>query len=452
MCLLVAFTYSPAFGADVRDFGGRAIQFRDSGSAQAIQAPDEPVPAEAHVESTVTTVPGGDNVNTIVGANAFYSIGITGQNSISANVEAGHVWGGHEALSHVTSFSQDGTAFNLANGMTQQENLVDRHATWVGGHIGGRVGGSVPDERQRGIAHDTDLRSGAIANDFVANPIAPFRYTGRFNITGVTFDTPYRNFFGTADVINSSWGGTDPGGSGFYSRLSDALADQNPTTTFVASAGNSGPGPNTVGFPGSAYNGITVGALENNGANVYNSIVFFSSRGPQDFDAPLNSCSSCRAAVDIAAPGTRLKAAYYGGETGGNNTSLPGPAGGPAGDPASFSPPNGTTANGVSGTSFSAPITAGAAALLHSASKTLASFVGNTESRDARVIKAVLMNSAAKVPGWTNAQMNVGGVIQTTQSLDVATAALWISPKHWYSMLTQIPRVLQELGRETKVQ
>ncbi len=37
---------------------------------------------------------------------------------------------------------------------------------------------------------------------------------------------------------------------------------------------------------------------------------------------------------------------------------------------------------------------------------------------DGRVVKAVLMNSADKLPSWDNGQSNVGGVITTTQSLD----------------------------------
>ena len=46
----------------------------------------------------------GGNVNNIVGANTFYANGITGQGSITANVEAGHIWNGHETLTHVSQY------------------------------------------------------------------------------------------------------------------------------------------------------------------------------------------------------------------------------------------------------------------------------------------------------------------------------------------------------------
>jgi hypothetical protein len=48
----------------------------------------------------------------------------------------------------------------------------------------------------------------------------------------------------------------------------------------------------------------------------------------------------------------------------------------------------------------------------------------NANSRDARVIKAVLMNSATKLPGWNNGQaLNAAGVVVTTQSLDWSQGA-----------------------------
>src|SRR5262245_57539911 len=36
------------------------------------------------------------NVNTFLGADRFYSNGLTGSNAIIANVEAGYIWQGHE--------------------------------------------------------------------------------------------------------------------------------------------------------------------------------------------------------------------------------------------------------------------------------------------------------------------------------------------------------------------
>ena len=365
------------------------------------------ISAEDHL---ITSIPGtftGVNVADLVGASRFYAAGVTGQNTIAANVESGHIWSGHETLGHVTTFVADPSTFTSPGNSGPE---FHRHSTWVGMIIGGRNIESNPQAYQTGIASGTDLRSGAVATAWLGNA-----YSGSWDATDQTLATAYGAFFGSADVINSSWGETDPTGSATTALMTDGLANQNPMTTFVVSAGNSGPAANTVGSPGSAYNNIAVAALQNNGANIYDSVASFSSRGPQDYWDPVNGLvQGVRAAVDIAAPGTNLTSAYYGGQTGGNNPTLPGSV--PSGGPNYYS-------GGLAGTSFAAPIVAGGVALLDSASKNDAALSGNPDSRDARVIKAVLMNSADKIAGWDNGQQNVGGVITTSQSLDWASGA-----------------------------
>jgi subtilisin family serine protease len=357
----------------------------------------------------VTNLPGtfnaGTNVNNLIGANRFYNAGIRGQGTITANVEAGLIWNGHETLGHVSNYSYHSDAF----GSTTAE-LFDRHATWVGSHIGGRGTNGY----QMGIAPDTDLRSGAIATAWSGSAYA----TGfGFNLN--SFKGGYQPFFGTADVINSSWGGTSPAGNNPYAIALDGWAAQYSNTTFVVSAGNSGPNPNTVGWPGSGYNAITVGALDNGGNNSYSSIASFSSRGPQDFyNAATNTViQGVRAAVDIAAPGTNLTAAYYGGQTGGNNTGLVGSAS--SGGPTSYS-------TSVNGTSFASPIVAGGVALIKSASYNNVELAANAASRDTLVVKSVLMNSADRITGWNNGQVahsNGLGGVKTTQALDWVSGA-----------------------------
>ena len=99
--------------------------------------------------------------------------------------------------------------------------------------------------------------------------------------SGISF-TEHR----VADVINSSWGFEDPTGSSFEAMTIDALALANHTTV-VISAGNSGPGANTVGGPASGYNKIAVGALAADNSNFpYLRPAEFSSRGPNDFYNP----------------------------------------------------------------------------------------------------------------------------------------------------------------------
>lgn len=356
----------------------------------------------------------GSNVATLIGADRFYNAGFAGQSTITTNIEAGHIWNGHETLGHVVNFTDASTSFDDGNiaGQTQAD-LYDRHATWVGMHIGGRHGGAVQGPWQTGIAPDTDLRSGAVASNWGAGPA----YELGFNFFQSSFTVPYLTHFGSADVINSSWGGTDSDVDNFLAVGVDGLANERPSTTFVTSAGNDGPDANTVGWPGSGYNSITVGALQNDN-DVYDSVANFSSRGPQDYRDPTNGIvTGERAAIDIAAPGTDLTAAFYGGQSGGNHAGLAGSANIPGDD---------LYSGGLAGTSFAAPITAGAASLIDSASYNTGALAANAHSRDARVVKAVLLNSADKIPGWDNGQtahVNGNGGVQTTQSLDWASGA-----------------------------
>ncbi|HEX4413210.1 MAG TPA: S8 family serine peptidase, partial [Lacipirellulaceae bacterium] len=361
-------------------------------------------------------------------ANTFYANGITGQGSVTANVEAGFIWNGHETLGHVSQYVNDPSAFDDPGTVgNQTSDLFDRHATWVGMTIGGRNTAN-PQGYQTGIAPGTDLKSGAISSGWAGNA-----YALSFSFTANSFVTPYAAYFGSSDVINSSWGGTDTFGADDTTIALDGLAIQNPRTTFVASAGNDGdpdnnpstpPVTNTVGAPASGYNSISVGALQNDGNNHYNSVASFSSRGPQDFGyadfsqgGATFGCLACRAAVDIVAPGTNLTLAYYGGATGGNNPTLTGSPSGSLGGPNVYS-------GGLAGTSFAAPIVAGGAALLDSASYNTPALAVNPNSRDARVIKAVLMNSATKIAGWNNGETpNANGGVDTQQSLDYNSGA-----------------------------
>ncbi|MFT3788287.1 MAG: S8 family serine peptidase [Tepidisphaeraceae bacterium] len=210
---------------------------------------------------------------------------------------------------------------------------------------------------------------------------------------------------GASGNINTD-AATDPYGLGI-----DGLARANPNATLCVSAGNSGPTTNTVGSPGSGYNVITVGALQNDGSNNYTAVASFSSRGAQTYGDPVNGYyGAARAPVDIVAPGTNLTSAYYGGTTGGNSAALGGTA---TGGSAFYS-------GGIAGTSFSSPIVAGGVSLMKSAAKAQGK---PATALDTRVVKAALLNSATKTTGWNNGQSLVGGVVQTTQSLDYNAGA-----------------------------
>jgi hypothetical protein len=392
--VLAVFSFVSGSGADG---GNSVLALPETGTGQNLLMTNVPA-----------TFAGGD-VGTLVGADTFYTNGITGQGAVMANVEAGHIWDGHETLQHVTSFVHHAQAWGATTA-----DLYDRHASWVGMILGGRNTPS-PAGHQTGIAPGAALRSGAMASSWTTNA-----YSASFAFTGNSFATPYASYFGSADVINSSWGFTDGPGTNVFTMAMDGLADTNPRTTFVAAAGNGGPSTNSVVSPGSGYNAITVAALANDGSNNYDSIAGFSSRGPQAYGDPVNGTFfGIRAAVDIAAPGTNLTSAYYGGQTGGNNPTRPGSPNGPAGGPTFYS-------GSVAGTSFSTPIVAGAAALIDSASYNTLLLAANPASRDARVVKSVLLNSARKIPGWSNGQtphVNGNGGVTTAQSLDFSSGA-----------------------------
>jgi hypothetical protein len=409
MLIFLAWLQVSAVCADGLLDGMSGIAFDPSQGVDS-QFSYEPDNSGAPIGDFTSSVGGNSfNGNNFLGANRYYnhSTSITGQNTITTNLEAGHIWNGHESLGHVTSFTHSSDTWGGASVAPK----YDRHATWVGMLIGGRQTNTNGGIFQQGIAYGTDLRSAAIATSW-----SGAAYAGAFSNSANSYVTAFANSFGTADVINSSFGYTDPGGTDVFTLFSDSMAYQNPFSTYVTSAGNSGSAANTVGAPGAGYNTITVGALGN--ANTYDAAASFSSRSPQSFGYYNKNgaeviVNGVRAAVDISAPGASLNSAFYGGQNGGNNTTLAGST-------------NNTATNqysqGIAGTSFSAPLVAGGASLVASAAKTLAGLSSNQNARQSVVVKALLLNGADKTSGWSNGQVlaSAGGdsYISTTQSVD----------------------------------
>jgi hypothetical protein len=382
---------------------------------------------ESHLSSGLLTNGNLFNIGTLVGANAYYNQGITGQNTKSTVLEAGLVWTGHETLSHVTNQIFSSATF----GGTNPVSKYDRHATWVAGALGGRAT-TTNTTLQNGIAYGTDLQSASLSTAWTGSA-----YSLNFSWSQGSWTYAMTNSWAQSDVINQSYGFVDPAGTNSYTRMGDAFAVLNRTTLSVVSAGNSGPGANTVGSPGSGYNTLTVGAT--GPANTYDVIASFSSRGPQDWGYRQwlggitysnVSVAGVRAAIDLSAPGSSIRMAFYGGQTGGNNTNLAGSVDGGGGNDSYSS---------ASGTSFASPIVAGGAALLMSAAKTLPELQGNSEARQSVVVKALLMNGADKLSGWNNGQSTNAGVVTTTQSLDYAlgTGSMNLSTTWTNQMLGQ---------------
>jgi hypothetical protein len=357
---------------------------------------------------------GSTNLNSFLGADRFYNAGFTGSAAVIANIEAGHIWTGHETLSHTGLIPTSGAAGEF-----------DRHATWVGSVLGGRQGGKNPGVYQQGMAPDAQLVSGAIATSWPTTGFPRFTANFHVNFSSISTYGPYRAAFitgvtgpggtRTADVINSSYIGTQS--SAGVDRLAgtlDALVNENPRTLLTVAAGNL---LTFVPSPGSAYNNMAVAALSPNGG-LYDVVSSFSNGGPSDYSDPSGAfASQARQVIDIAAPGENFAVAYYGGQSGGNGPNVSGPANGPAGGPDWYT-------RNISGTSFASPTVGGGAALLYDAAYDL--LATTPDARDARVMKAVLMNSADKTLDWDNGQLlhsNGNGGVMTTRGLDSGVGA-----------------------------
>ena len=354
-----------------------------------------------------TNIFNGLYINLAIGAGTYYNEGFFGGNAIIANIEAGWSWNGHESLVNLNTYISDPTFEGTSLGQ------FDWHATMVGQVLAGNGLYTYQD----GIAAGATLWSSAIATEWTAAPDE--EYTGSFQITTDSFLYGYTKPLLTglngakANVINSSWGFEDSTGANFETVTIDALL-RTSGAVGVFSAGNAGPASGTVGSPAAGFNGISVAALTGDtGANPFSTVADFSSRGPIDFYNPVTglTIASARPGVDIAAPGDNLTLAFYGGLSGGHVTGTDPTVGEFQGQ---YYIPN------MGGTSFSAPIVAGAAALMVDAGNTF----GGGEIIDPRVIKAILLTSATKTPGWDNGQhLTIDGVIRTTQALDYAVGA-----------------------------
>jgi hypothetical protein len=326
------------------------------------------------------------NLAEATGASTFYSNGIYGQGVTAWVVDA--------QLAGTNLFP----ALAFTN-LTKTYLPVDAvstpgdHATWCAALLGGYA--SPGYYVNTGLAPAVTLGSAALATSL--NP------DGSFSISTNSLRS-YDYAASHGDVLSTSIGdSSDPAGVGTLSGLLDALAISHPNTTMVASAGNEGPAAGTVGGPASGYNTISVGALD--GPTNYSTVASFSSRGPLAtawYDGTNTSVYrggvASRAGVDLVAPGSDIVM------------------------PIQISS-NSINYYGIAGTSFATPLVAGGAALLDSTAKSYFSASVTNAATRSEVIKAVLMNSADKLPGWDNGQQITAGVITTTQALDWAMGA-----------------------------
>lgn len=170
---------------------------------------------------------------------------------------------------------------------------------------------------------------------------------------------------GGARAHSNSYGSDSGGAYTGDAQASDRFLFDHEEMTIFFSAGNAGPGTNTIGSPGTSKNVVTVGALGHGNSTT---VAGFSSRGPTD---------DGRTKPDIMAPGSSTISAGGDSSHSSNNCGL----------------------SSLSGTSMACPTVAGASALLREYFANGFYPSGTATPADAfeasaPLVKAVLLNGA----------------------------------------------------------
>ncbi|WP_426570201.1 S8 family serine peptidase [Streptomyces canus] len=238
------------------------------------------------------------------------------------------------------------------------EDVVDRngHGTHTASTVAGT--GAASDGKERGVAPGADLVVGKVLGD-----------SGSGSVSGIIAGMEWAARTERAKVVSMSLGV-----SGWHTQddpISQAVNRLTAETgaLFVVAAGNDGPGPTSLGAPGTADAALTVGAVD-----VSDRLAEFSSAGPRMNDDGLKP--------DLTAPGVDVLAARSQHLTWGEGYYRP-----------------------DSGTSMATPHVAGAAALL----------VQKYPEWTPRRLKDALMSTSVPTPDYSPYQAGAG-------RLDVAAA------------------------------
>ncbi len=228
---------------------------------------------------------------------------------------------------------------------------------------------------RRGIAFDAELWCAGVFTHtqfpWITSPNPPYYGLMMFGRFGLEGRKPH--------VLNNSWNWNHDEnwnfeGTTHVTYAADAVARDGAVVVVSANNFRRRPEP-----PCDGWNVICVGATAPDARGRYTRIADFSNRGPSP---SFFNRAPIRSSIDLVAPGDVR-----------------------------------TPWGRFWGTSIAAPIVSGGAALL------VEKGLVRGFSTDPRVIKAVLLNSASPLPGWSNSARLQAGVWTTTQPLDFAQGA-----------------------------
>ncbi|GAB3802233.1 S8 family peptidase [Virgibacillus kimchii] len=250
-----------------------------------------------------------------------------------------------------------------AEDFTTDETTDDLHGH--GSHVAATIAGSgdASDGLRQGVAPEADLINAKVLNAAGSGAISDI-------IEGMEWAAQEG-----ASILNMSLGGGVTDGTDPMSEAVDTISEEY-NVLFVISAGNSGPGDESVTTPGAADYALTVGAFDKDGE-----LASFSSRGPRIGDYAITP--------HITAPGVAIQAARA--------------------DGTSMGTPIDDYYTAANGTSMAAPHVAGVAALYAQKQQENGDF-------DAEMIKSALVSTAGPSEDYTTFEQG-GGLVDAARAL-----------------------------------
>src|SRR5690625_3703932 len=250
-----------------------------------------------------------------------------------------------------------------AQNFTTDDTTDDLHGH--GSHVAATIAGSgdASDGLRQGVAPGADLINAKVLNEAGSGAISDI-------VEGMEWAAQKG-----ASILNMSLGGGVTDGTDPMSLAVNSISEEY-NVLFVISAGNSGPGDETVTTPGAADYALTVGAFDKEGE-----LASFSSRGPRIGDYAITP--------HIAAPGVAIQAARA--------------------DGTSMGTPIDEYYTAANGTSMAAPHVAGVAALYAQKQQEEGDF-------NAEMVKSALVSTAGTNEEYTVFEQG-GGLVDAERAL-----------------------------------